>query len=199
MSIWQNRCWPQQKSSRILVYSPHHCGVLVFFGCIPPPSATATFGLRAPPRLISQLLISHTIHLTHLLHLTPNSSDTTAAGCCVPHRASWRSCVADCRRRGCGWLLCGLQGAAARSHTTHHTALISCHSSDTTNHTPLILQHSSHSTHLTAFISHNSSFTSHFTQLISHQSSHTIHLTPLISQHSNIHYSSYTTQLITNA
>ena len=40
-------------------FSPHHCGVLVFFGCIPPGSA-----FPAASRRVS-LLISYT-HLTHI-------------------------------------------------------------------------------------------------------------------------------------
>ena len=83
-----------------------------------------------------------------------------------------------------------------RSHTTHHTPLIT----HTTHHTPLITHHSPHTTHHTPLITHHSSHTpliSHTTHH-THHSSHTTHHTPLISHHSShtpliTHHSPHTT------
>ena len=88
------------------------------------------------------------------------------------------------------------------SHTTHHTQLISHHSSHTTH----LTHHISHTTHLTQLITHNSSHTTHLTQLTSHNSSHTQlishnssrtpHLTQLISHTTHLTpFISHTTHL----
>ena len=74
------------------------------------------------------------------------------------------------------------------STTTHHTPLITHHSSHTTHHTPLITHYSSHTTHHTPLIIHHASHTTDHTPLIIHHSSHTTHHTLLI-----IHHSSHTT------
>ena len=180
---------------------PHHCGVLVFFGCIPP-----SVRVRRRASVISH----YTTHLTQLISQT----------CCearAVRRASWRSCGADWRRRGRGCLLRGRRSTqslvathpTALIHTTHLTPLISHHSSHTTPLTPLLSHHSSHTTHLTPLIPHHSLHTTHlrplinYTPLISDHSSHsthhtTAHLTPLLSQHSSHNHSSHTTQLIPN-
>ena len=74
------------------------------------------------------------------------------------------------------------------SHATHHTPLITHHSSHTTHLTPLI----THTTHHTRLITHHSSHTTHHTPLITRDSSHTTHHTPLITHTHHTHHSSLT-------
>ena len=76
--------------------------------------------------------------------------------------------------------------------TTHHTPLISHHSSHTTHHTPLISHHSFYTT--PPLITHRSPHSTHHTPLIVYNSSHTTHLTPLITHHSS--HTTYHTALI---
>ena len=88
--------------------------------------------------------------------------------------------------RGWRWAARGFQYTQSRrSCRTHHTPLISHHSSYTTHLTPLITHHSPHTTHHTPLILHNSSHTTHLTPLISHRSSHTTRHTPRITHHSS--------------
>ena len=136
-----------------VVFSPHHCGVLVFFACIPLPAPASASAASAAP-LSSHLTTTHLTHnsshtqlISHTTHLTRNSSHTQL----ISHNSSHTQLI---------------------SHTTHLTR----NSSHTTHLTQLI-SHNSHTTHLT----HNSSHTTHLshnsshTQFISHNS-HTTHL-----------------------
>ena len=118
-----------------------------------------------------------------------------AASLCVAdavHRASWRSCGADCRRLGRGFSLCGAryteppEGAAARilagwAAAALHSALPH-HSLHTTDLTPPIAQHSSrnqsaHTTHLSP-VSYPSPHSTHHTT--AYLTTTDLNLTPLI-------------------
>ena len=133
-----------------------------------------------------------------------------AAPLCVAdavHRASWRSCGADCRRLSRGFSLRGRRNTQSLLRELRRgflpagpqqlcTALF-----HTTHYTPLISHQPSHSIHratsqLTQLISHQSSLTT----LISNYSSHipppTALITqPLISQPLISHHLSYSAQL----
>ena len=150
------------------VFSPHHCGVFVFFLASRPspvpPSASAS-------RLPKTILISHhsshnySSHTTHLTttHLTQLISHTTHLTQLISHTTHLNLTTTHLTQ--------------LISHTTHLTQLIS--------HTTHLTQHSSHThTH-----THTSQNVSH-TQRISHTSSHTSHHTPLIS-HTHTHHKTY--------
>ena len=119
-------------------FSPHQCGVFVFFACIPPvsrPPPVRRASVTSHTQLISHnsshtthltQLISHTNHLTQLI--THNSSHTTHLTQLTSHNSSLTQLI---------------------SHTTHLTQLIS-HNSSHTTHLLHLTHHSSH----TQLISH---------------------------------------------
>ena len=133
-------------------FSPHHCGVFVFFLAHPAARVRVRVRLR---RLRRALLISHITSHTH------NSSHTTHHTQLISHHSSHPQLISH---------------TTHLSHNSSHTQLISPNSSHTTHLTQFI----SHTTHLTQLISHTTHLThnSSHTQLISH----TTHLTQLISQ-----------------
>ena len=152
---------------KLILFSPHHCGVLVFFVAsrrVPRPRSASAFRVRRAHLISSHLIAqnssqlishnsSHTQLISHTTHLTHNSSHTQL----ISHNSSHTQLI---------------------SHTTHlthnssHTQLIShtTHLTHNSSHTQLI----SHATHLTQLIS------THLTQLISHNSSHAPHLTDVL-------------------
>ena len=184
-----------------LVYSPHHCGVFVFFlASRPSPVPSAAAASASASRLpITHLThnSSHTTHLTHNLshttHLTHNSSHTTTN---LSHTQLISHTTHLSHNSSHTKLISHNQLISHTTHLTHNSSLTQLISqlliSHNSSHTQLISHNSSH----TQLISHNSSHTTHLTQLISHNSSHTIHLTHNSSHTIHLtHNSSHTTHL----
>ena len=121
--------------------SPHHCGVLVFFGRIPPVQPPPPPPPPPPPRFFcSTHFISH--HLSHTTRLIHNSSPSSHSQL-ISHTTHL------------------IQNSSHTTHLTHnssHTQLVP----HTTHFTQLI----SHTTHLIPHLTHNSSHTPHLTRLL---------------------------------
>ena len=166
----------------VMTFLPHHCGVLVFFGCIPPGRPLPR--PRPPPRLshLKELIPHITSHpqlisfIAYTTHLKPPISHYSSHTSHLTHNSSHATHLLHL------------------SHNSSHPQLIS------------FISHTTHLTQLTSFIYHtthlihNSSPSSH-TQLISHNSSHTTHLTTFIISHNSSHpsNSSPTTHLARQA